>query len=149
MFCPHCGARISSDAQRCPNCRQILHNEYFRDRRMEQYRQQERRDKTALLLLSLVALICVVISAVLLITIRKSDDQDTAEGGSTEKCLESYSEPLSDWSVSCIMCDLVHFMKADPDREIIKKGMAHCSGGRAGRYHGGGRRAPSGGDGIS
>ena len=51
---------------------------------MEQYRQQERRDKTALLLLSLVALICVVISAVLLITIRKSDDQDTAEGGSTE-----------------------------------------------------------------
>lgn len=51
-----------------------------------------------------------------------------------EKCLESYSEPLSDWSVSCIMCDLVHFMKADPDREIIKKCMAHCSGGKLMRF---------------
>ena len=51
-----------------------------------------------------------------------------------EKCLESYSEPLSDWSVSCIMCDLVHFMKADPDREILKKCMVHCSGGKLMRF---------------
>lgn len=52
---------------------------------MEQYRQQERRDQTALILLSLVALICVAISVVLLVTIRKSDDQDIAAGSSTEE----------------------------------------------------------------
>ena len=53
-----------------------------------------------------------------------------------EKCLDSYSEPLSKWTVCCLMNDLKYFMEASSDpeiviyREIIKKCIAHCSGGK-------------------
>ncbi|MBQ8055046.1 MAG: hypothetical protein IJ198_14790 [Lachnospiraceae bacterium] len=53
-----------------------------------------------------------------------------------EKCLDSYSEPLSNWTVCCLMHDLKHFL---PDteghlkleqKELAKKCLVHCSGGK-------------------
>jgi hypothetical protein len=47
-----------------------------------------------------------------------------------EKCLAMYSEPLSKWSVSCIMYDLKHFVLYSSEREVVKKCLKHCSGGK-------------------
>ena len=46
-----------------------------------------------------------------------------------EKCLENYSEPLSKWTVCCLMNDLRCFMEVSGDRDIVKKCLLHCSGG--------------------
>lgn len=53
-----------------------------------------------------------------------------------EMCLDSYSEPLSKWTVCCLMNDLRYFMPDTEDqlspeaRELVKKCLVHCSGGK-------------------
>lgn len=47
-----------------------------------------------------------------------------------EKCLKSYSEPLSKWTVCCLMNDLKCFMEVSNDRDVVKKCITYCSGGK-------------------